>query len=61
MPRAAIIATQDCAIPVSWQREMAKGMACHDLDSGHCPHQSTPLALAERIQTILADWTKGIA
>jgi pimeloyl-ACP methyl ester carboxylesterase len=53
LPRAAIIATQDRAIPPDWQRQMAAGMVQHDLASGHCPQLSCPEPLAARIDRII--------
>lgn len=49
IPRAAVIAMDDRAIPPDWQRHMAAGMAQEELPSGHCPHLSMPAALAALI------------
>lgn len=58
LPRAAIIATGDRAIPPDWQRDMARGLACHDIASGHCPHLANPIGLAGLISRILDGWGK---
>lgn len=53
-PRAALIARDDRAIPPDWQRAMAAGMAQEELASGHCPHLSMPVSLAETIHRLIA-------
>lgn len=53
LPRAAIIARDDRAIPEGWQRAMAAGMAQEELPSGHCPHLSMPDALAALIHRLI--------
>lgn len=60
LPRAAIIATNDRAIPPDWQRAMAEGMAQHDLAGGHCPHLANPIGLAGLISRILDGWRKDL-
>ncbi len=54
LPRAAIIARDDRAIPPDWQRSMAAGLAQEELSSGHCPHLSLPGPLAARIHRLIA-------
>lgn len=54
LPRAAIIARDDRAIPPDWQRAMAAGMAQEELASGHCPHLSMPEPLAVVIDRLIA-------
>lgn len=54
LPRAAIIARDDRAIPPDWQRAMAAGMAQEELASGHCPHLSMPEPLAAVIDRLIA-------
>ena len=52
LPRAAIFRTEDRAIPLSFQMDMAQGItAQHALPSGHSPFLSMPRALA----TLLAE------
>lgn len=46
LPRAAVICTDDRAIPPTYQRDMAAGMVQESLPSGHCPFLSMPGALA---------------
>lgn len=58
LPRAAIIATRDRAIPPDWQRQMAGGIAQHDIPTGHCPHLVSPVSLAQLIGRILDGWHK---
>lgn len=53
VPRAALIARDDRAIPESWQRAMAAGMAQEELSSGHCPHLSMPQTLAAAIHRLI--------
>lgn len=54
LPRAAIIACDDRAIPPDWQRTMATGMTQEELQSGHCPHLSMPGPLAAVIDRLIA-------
>lgn len=54
LPRAAIIARDDRAIPPDWQRAMAAGLPQEELPSGHCPHLSMPKALAAVIDRLIA-------
>lgn len=49
LPRAAFLCRDDRAIPPDWQAEMAKGLPCHELASGHSPFFSMPDALAQQI------------
>ena len=59
LPRAALIARDDRAIPHDWQRAMAAGMAQEELASGHCPHLSMPGPLAQAIHRILSTFPVG--
>lgn len=59
LPRAALIAKNDRAIPPDWQRAMAAGMAQEELASGHCPHLSMPGPLAQAIHRILSTCPVG--
>ena len=52
-PAAAIICTEDRAIPPDWQRAMAKGLPQRDLASGHCPFLAMPNALAETLSLLI--------
>lgn len=52
-PAAAIICTDDRAIPPDWQRAMAKGLRQTDLPSGHCPFLSMPETLAETLDAMI--------
>jgi pimeloyl-ACP methyl ester carboxylesterase len=52
-PAAAIICTEDRAIPPDWQRAMAKGLPQRDLASGHCPFLSMPEALAATLSLLI--------
>jgi pimeloyl-ACP methyl ester carboxylesterase len=54
-PRAAIICTEDRAIPPDWQRSMAKGLPQTDLASGHCPFLSMPERLAATLDAMIAE------
>ena len=54
LPRAAIIARDDRAIPPDWQRTMARGMTQVELPSGHCPHLSMPGQLALTLHRLIA-------
>lgn len=54
LPRAAVICTEDRAIPPDYQRQMAAGMAQYDLPSGHCPFLSMPERLAATLHAILS-------
>lgn len=53
LPRAAIICTDDRAIPPDWQRAMAAGLPQIDLPSGHCPFLSMPDRLAQTLHGLL--------
>lgn len=53
LPRAAIICTEDRAIPPDWQRAMATGLPQTDLPSGHCPFLSMPDCLAETLHLLV--------
>lgn len=57
LPRAAVICTEDRAIPPDYQRDMAAGMAAgmaqEDLPSGHCPFLSMPGALAASLNRLI--------
>lgn len=50
---AAIICTDDRAIPPDWQRQMAKGLPQTDLPAGHCPFLSMPESLAETLDKLI--------
>lgn len=52
-PAAAIICTDDRAIPPDWQRAMAKGLRQTDLPSGHCPFLSMPETLAKTLDAMI--------
>lgn len=52
-PAAAIICTDDRAIPPDWQRAMAKGLRQTDLPSGHCPFLSMPETLAGALDAMI--------
>ena len=52
-PAAAIICTDDRAIPPSHQRHMASHLPQHDLPTGHCPHLSHPGPLAALIHRLI--------
>lgn len=56
-PAAAIICTEDRAIPPQYQRFMAKGLPCRDLPTGHAPFLAQPEALAATLNNILESWT----
>jgi hypothetical protein len=57
LPSAAVICTDDRAIPPAYQRDMAEGRPCHDLPTGHCPFLARPTALAATLHGILESWT----
>lgn len=57
LPRAALICTQDRAIPPDWQRQMAADLPQTDLRSGHCPFLSMPVSLAAILHQVLESWT----
>ena len=52
-PAAAIICTDDRAIPPDWQRAMAAGLPQTDLPAGHCPFLSMPDRLAETLHLLV--------
>ena len=54
-PRAALICTEDRAIPPDWQRAMAQGLPQTDLASGHCPFLSMPERLAATLAAMIAE------
>lgn len=54
---AAIICTDDRAIPPAHQRHMAASLPQHDLPTGHCPHLSHPQSLAATLNGILESWS----
>jgi pimeloyl-ACP methyl ester carboxylesterase len=57
VPAAAIICTQDRAIPPTYQRLMAKDLPQYDLATGHAPFLANPAALAAALHGILESWT----
>jgi pimeloyl-ACP methyl ester carboxylesterase len=59
LPRAAVICTEDRAIPPDYQRDMAAGMVQETLPSGHCPFLSMPDALAASLHRLIGQM--GIA
>ena len=59
-PRAAIICTDDRAIPATYQRQMAAGIAIQaDLPSGHAPFLSIPGALAACLVDLATRMRRG--
>lgn len=54
---AAIICTNDRAIPPTYQRHMAAHLPQHDLPTGHCPQLSHPQPLAALLHGILESWS----
>lgn len=53
LPSAAIICTQDRAIPADYQTRMAQGLPQTTLLSGHCPFLSMPGRLADSLGALL--------
>jgi pimeloyl-ACP methyl ester carboxylesterase len=49
LPSAAIICTEDQAIPPDYQREMASGMEQHEIACGHAPFLAKAAELAGKI------------
>lgn len=53
VPAAAIIASEDRAIPPDWQRAMAAHLPQAEIATGHCPHLAQPAALAALIHRLI--------
>lgn len=59
LPCAAIICTDDRAIPPAYQAQMAEGMAQTVLASGHSPFLSMPDRLAECLSAVCASFPES--
>jgi pimeloyl-ACP methyl ester carboxylesterase len=59
LPRAAILCTNDRAIPPEWQAEMANGMPRYRLASSHSPFLSMPKLLAQTIAELCSRFQPG--